>query len=195
MKIPCALRAYVLGFAFTLAGPAQAAVSFNFEEAIEPFDSFSVSGVTFSVDPAFFASAGDGFWPDLDYDFVEGGALELQPSGTLTIEFDVPAASLQFGVARRGTSDLFDITAIELVTADGLPAPVIVDLPFFAGDTAPERRFTASGVKRVIVTLDAFAGDAIGIDNLVYAPVPEPSTWAMLVAGLLALWPAIRRVT
>jgi hypothetical protein len=193
MKIPRALGTFVVGFALTLAGPAWPAIDFE-QGPIDPFESFSAGGVTFTVDPAFFASAGDSLWSDLDYDFVLDSALELQPGGMLTIELDVVAASLEFGVARQGASDLFEIASVEVLDADGLPVQTLIELPIFAGDTAPERRFSASGVKRVIVTLDPFADEALGIDNVVYAPVPEPSTWAMLLGGLLLLAPAIRRV-
>jgi hypothetical protein len=192
MQLRLSVGAAMLASAVLLAGPARAA-SFDFETSIGPFESFSDSGVTFSVDPALFASAGNGFWSDLDYDFVLGGALELEPSATLTIEFDVLAASLEFGVARRGSSDLFDVVTVELLDAGGSPLTPNVELPLLAGDTAPERRFTASGVKRVVLGLDAFAGDPIAVDNIIYTPVPEPSAWAMLLAGLLALWPVVRR--
>jgi hypothetical protein len=194
MNIRFAMGTAALGLAMVLAGTARAAsFEFPFDDSIDPFDSFSESGVTFTVEPALFASAGNGFWSDLDYDFVLGGALELEPSATLTIEFDVLAASLEFGVARRGSSDLFDVVTVELLDAGGSPLTPNVELPLFAGDTAPERRFTASGVKRVVLGLDAFAGDPIAVDNIIYTPVPEPSAWAMLLAGLLALWPVVRR--
>lgn len=195
MKIPRVFVAVVASLALTLAGPARAAIDFE-QGSIDPFDTFTVpgTGVTFSVDPAFFASAGDSLWSDLDYDFVLGGALELQPAGILTIEFDVVAASLEFGVARQAASDLFEIASVDVLDADGLPVQTLIELPLFASDTAPERRFSAFGVKRVIVTLDPFADEAVGIDNIVYAPVPEPSAWAMLVGGLLLLASALRRV-
>ena len=60
-----------------------------------------------------------------------------------------------------------------------------------------ERQFTyfGDGIDRVVITfatsLESF--DPLAIDNLVFQPVPEPSSYALLAAGLLCLASAIRR--
>jgi hypothetical protein len=192
-----ALRSLLLGLAFSACLPAHAFVELGFDDGAF-FGDFSQidhpSGVTFSVDPASFASYGTGF--AFGAEFVQGAALELDPGAALTMTFSVPVGYLQFGALLNDTADFFSRASVALYTPVGAEALPFISTPAFS--SLNERQFTyfGDGIDRVVITFatsfDSF--DPLAIDNLVFQPVPEPSSYVLLAAGLLCLACVVRRL-
>jgi hypothetical protein len=181
----CAWSA-IAGCALLFAGSAHA-VTLNFEEALyDNFVSLSVGAVTFTANPAGFGDYGTGFWTGAD--FVAGGALEVAPSGTVTVEFTLPITYLEFGAAIGDSgATLFDFATITAFDGDGLELfPTSIDEPQFGlglGDAERRYTFLTGGVQRVVFSYDPFGASVLAVDNLVYQPVPEPASWLMILAG------------
>lgn len=191
-----ALRSLLLGLALFACLPAHAFVELGFDDGVF-FGDFSEidhpSGVTFSADPAGFASYGTGF--AFGAEFAQGAALELDPGAALTMTFSVPVGYLQFGALLNDTADFLSRASVALYTPLGSEALPFISTPAFS--SLNERQFTyfGDGIDRVVITfatsLESF--DPLAIDNLAFQPVPEPSSYALLAAGLLCLASAVRR--
>jgi hypothetical protein len=190
-----ALRSSLFSLALFACLPAHALVEIPFDDdLIAHFAQIDdPRGVTFSVDPAGFASYGTGF--AFGAEFVQGAALELDPGAALTMTFSVPVGYLQFGALLNDTADFFSWASVALYTPGGLEALPFISTPAFS--SLNERQFTyfGDGINRVVVTFgtsfDSF--DPLAIDNVVFQPVPEPSSYALLAAGLLCLAYVVRR--
>lgn len=186
MQLARGLFRALAGCALLLAGSAQA-ITLDFEEALhDNFVSLTVNGVTFTTNPAGFGDYGTGFWTGAD--FVAGGALEVAPSGTVTVEFAQPITYLEFGAAiGDAQTALAALATITAFNADGLEVfPTFIDEPLFGGGLGDaERRFTflTGGVQRVVLGYDAFGATVLAVDNLIYQPIPEPATWLLLLVG------------
>lgn len=184
------LRPLFLVSSLFLATPAHALIELRFDDG-EFLGYFTQidhpSGVSFSVDPAGFASYGTGFAFGADY--AQGAALEMDPGTTLTMRFGLPVNYLEFGALLNDTTDFASRVSVALYTSSGLEGLPFISPPVFSGMN--ERLFTyyGDGIVEAVVSFgtsfESFA--PLAIDNLVAQPVPEPTTYALMAAGLLML--------
>lgn len=205
MKIASALRCLLFGFALTVTVPAHALTMLTFDdgEFIGPvFDSVHPSGVTFTVSPLTFIQTSDygavGFQGLM---FINGQTLDIGADHVLDLTFAAPVSFVQFGVAHNQPGAFGgDFVPVTLTIQGGSTLPDSFSIfPGFAG-TAGETLYTydgtATGVSLTKMSI-AFpsadfivsAGDRYQIDNLTFetAAVPEPATYALILAGLLLL--------
>ncbi len=95
------------------------------------------------------------------------------------------------GAVNLHSIDLFDTSkgkvSIEMFDSQGLIASFINDFDADTNDNINNNLFgtvnfgNVMNVNSMKVTLDGVSG---AIDNVVISPVPEPSTYAMMIAGL-----------
>ena len=160
------------------SGASAQVVTLTFDELpFQQVDGLSFMGVTFGftgTDAAYNSSG------PFAITFVQDPTLEGDAAGTLTLDFDVPTPTLQFGVARSAfdttltpgfTVELFDSALMSLGTTPVNTTPLI---------SFSEGQFTYSGtpVKRAIVT---FPNPGLAVrfafDNLTFetgGPAPAP---------------------
>lgn len=198
MKILHAIRLALIGLSLAAAGYAHPATTLDFETGSgQHFSELTLSGATFTVDLGT-GTNGTGDYEFPAWFFLSGRALELSdPYATLAIEFSRPVTTLQLDVAYNGADAIYELGSVRLFTVGGSPQSWdYFDVPIGNG---PERRFHYSGapIQRAEVgfstTLDNYS---VAIDNVVFeaVPVPEPSSHALLLAGLFLLaWAARRR--
>jgi len=190
-RVSCALAVWML----LLAGPVHA-VTFTFDEAMfSNFSTLQIDGVTFTANPAGFADYGEQSL--FGAEFVQSGALQIDPNASVTLEFSEPATFLAFGAAIGDTTDTGDpiafasLASIQVFDSAGREVfPASVQEPTFGlGDS--ERQFTYIGtsLKRAIFGYDPFGQSVLAIDNLTITPlpVPEPATWALMLVGSMLL--------
>lgn len=102
---------------------------------------------------------------------------------------------LAFSALLNDTADFFSRASVALYTPAGPEALPFISAPAFS--SLNERQFTyfGDGVDRVVITFatsfESF--DPLAVDNLVFQPVPEPSSYALLAAGLVGLACVVRR--
>ena len=157
------------------ASAQQTTLTFD-ELPFQPVDGLSFMGVTFGftgTDAAYNSSG------PFAITFVQDPTLEGDAAGTLTLDFDVPTPTLQFGVARSGfdtltpgfTVELFDSALTSLGTTPVNTTPLI---------SFSEGQFTYSGtpVKRAIGTFpNPELAVRFAFDNLTFeegGPAPAP---------------------
>lgn len=158
-------------------------VKLHFDELpFQPVDGLHYLGVTFgfavggvpSTD-AHYNSFGPG-----QIRYVQDPSLEGSASGTLTIDFDNPTATLQFGVALSTTSTVDSGCQVQLFDSDSLPLATyeLVTSKIVSFD---ETRFSYRGrkVSEAVITFYAPAG-RFALDNLTYedptaAPTAAPA--------------------
>jgi hypothetical protein len=186
-RISCVVVASIL----LLAGSAHA-VTFNFEESIfSNFDTLQINGVTFTANPAGFADYGE--WFAFDAEFVQNGALLIDPNASVTLQFSQPLSYLQFGAAVGDTGGtLADLASIQVFDGNGHEVfPVWVLEPQFGGLGDAERQFAYQGtnLKRAIFGYDPFGQSVLAVDNMTITPmpVPEPAAWVLMLAGCALL--------
>lgn len=191
-----ALRPLFLASTLVLATPAHALIELRFDdgEFLGYFTQINhSSGVSFSVDPAGFASYGTGF--ALGADYVQGAALEMDPGTTLTMRFGLPVNYLEFGALLNDATDFASRVSVALYTPSGLEGLAFISPPVFSGMN--ERLFTyyGDGIIEAVVSFgysfESF--EPLAIDNLVAQPVPEPEAYALMATGLLLLGGVMRR--
>jgi len=193
--VSCAIAVSTL----LLAGSA-CAVTFTFEEAtFSNFDTLQIDGVIFTADPAGFADYGEGFW--IDAEFVQGAALQIDPNGSVTLEFTQPLNFLTFGAAISDTGgELATLASIHVFDSAGREVfPASVQEPIFGGLGDAERQFTYVGtsLKRAIFGYDPFGASVLAVDNLTITPVPvpEPAAWGLMLVGCMLLLTRRMRAT
>ena len=109
---------------------------------------------------------------------------------SLTITFSTPAA--EFSVQTIGSLASQTFGTITVTAYDGA-SPVGSDSsdPLAIGDSgAPEAMlgFTyAPGISSIVFSSDIGGASSFLLDDLLFTPIPEPGTWALTLAGLLAL--------
>jgi hypothetical protein len=178
------LLSAVLALASLHAGQARA-IFFDFSDTqVVNFATFERNGVRFTANPAGFASYGAGFWSGAD--FVQGAALQVDPGASVTLEFSQPMTFVQFGAAIGDQAQLADLASIQVFGSNNIEVfPVSVESPPFGGLGDAERRFTylGSNLTRAVFSYSFIGQSVLAIDNLTLTPVPEPGTWALLLAG------------
>jgi hypothetical protein len=123
-------------------------------------------------DTAYITTAGVAF------DFY-GAIFSTQSVGTLSIQGQMRTGA---GNGNGGFSNVGSVLTIEF---DG-------NTPFFRDITSATALI--SGVDRLVITASTSGrGFQWAMDDFVYAPVPEASTWAMLGLGLLGVGFAVTR--
>ena len=186
-RVSCAVAVSML----LLAGPVHA-VTFTFDEAIfSNFSALQINGVTFTASPAGVSDYGEQSL--FGAEFVQGGALQIDPNASVTLDFSQPASFLMFGAAIGDTDgELATLASIQVFDADGHEVfPVLVLKPQFGGLGDAERKFSYLGtnLKRAIFGYDVFGQSVLAIDNLEITPVPvpEPAAWALMLIGCTLL--------
>lgn len=191
-----AMRPLLLAAALSLSMSAHAVIELRFDDG-EFLGYFSQidhsSGVSFSVDPAGLASYGTGFAFGADY--VHGAALEMDPGTVLSMRFDLPVNYLEFGALLNDATDFSSRVTVALYTPSGQEALAFVSPPIFSVLNERQFMYFGDGIVEAVVSFgpsfESFA--PLAIDNLVAQPVPEPTTYALMAAGLLVLGGVARR--
>lgn len=207
------LRASISAVLVFAAAPALGAVVIEFEDAlVEQVTSITREGVVFSVSGTPATYGGFGFYTSDQYDFLSGRAFELGVDSLLTITFPQPVSFLQFGLAHSGSMDLLEgfsplgpVTLYEAETGGIGFAPASISDPLATPvGNVTERQFIhdPAGIRRVEIAfpfgLPFDFGQTLALDNLAFElvpdiePIPEPSTWLLMLAGI-ASFAAMRR--
>jgi len=116
-----------------------------------------------------------------------------RPAGSLIFDFDVAVTSFQFDVVdiesfalENGSVTLFDgASSMTLTLAQIFPLDGVL------GDNSANRLdpilvSALSGISQ-ITRVELNFGGSVGVDNVTFEPVPEPSTAALLALGVVAL--------
>lgn len=154
-------------------------VTLHFNELpFQPVDGLSYLGVNFA-----FAVNGqpstdahyNAFGPG-QIRYVQDPSLEGNASGTLTITFDNPTPTLQFGVALSTTNTLDSGCQVQLFDSDSLPLATY-DVVTSRIVSFSESRFSYNGrrVSQVVITFYAPAG-RFALDNLTYVDPTADAT-------------------
>lgn len=171
MKKLCLLPTIVLFLLCTTGAWAANNVTLRFDELpFQPVDGLHFLGVSFgfavggapSTD-AHYNSFGPG-----QIRYVQDPSLEGNAAGTLTIAFDNPTPTLQFGVALSTLNTLDSGCQVQLFDSDGLPLATY-DVVTFKIVSFTESRFSYHGrkVSAAVITFFAPAG-RFALDNLTY---------------------------
>lgn len=136
-----------------------------------------------------------GLFPGLNASTVlsESGA----SGDTLDISFSqaVNAIQFNFSLGNTTTGDTLNVALYNGTTFLGTLSSVTG--AGFNGDITAEGNFDYNGAAITSMVLTSTPGAATtataGITSLTLAPVPEPGTWALMVAGLLAVGGIARR--
>jgi len=198
MKTVYALRCFFLSLVLFATAPAHALTTLGFDDAVFPrgpvFNSAHPAGVTFTVTPLEFNSSDYGADAFAGLAFVDGQVLDIGAAHILDLTFATPVSFLEFGVAHNLPSSFGDFLSVTLFTQDGTLDGSFEIPPFGGAPAETLYSYTAGSAGSALIGLSIlFPGeftsdtDRFQIDNLTFQPVPEPSTYAMLIAGLLLL--------
>jgi len=141
----------------------------------------------------FFGTFGGNLqWDDANYFGAPSREILFNSSGkSLSFDFGVPATA--FGLDIRdfvGYTDIVTVTiyAPDRVSVLGTFGGIVLDttgVPVFFGYQA------AGGIGRVTLSQVNNSWSPL-IDNLAFTPIPEPSAWALFLAGI-GCWATLRR--
>jgi len=197
MMIRSILTAASLLATTAVAVPANAAVTFSFAPGVG-----SPSGVGFIVVDQFNNASGltgSGFLIRTGANNNTGARpanstipgtpyLAVQTGGSATFTFAAPVSAFQFD---WGSIDTFNTLTVTGIFSGPAPAPIIPgsNFPNLANgnQVAPATNglFTLIATGGDVFTSVTFSssGRAFEVDNLATLAIPEPATWAMLIAG------------
>lgn len=160
------------------AGTAQAASTLTFDELPhQSVDGLSYEGVTFgftvggspSTD-AYYGAVGPG-----PLTYLQGGSLEGDAQGILTLDFTSPTSQLKFGLALNTTMPVAGAYTVELFDES------LVSMGIISENTNPlvywsEDQFGYSGtpISRAVVDFNESYARRFAIDNLGTNSVPAP---------------------
>lgn len=181
---------------FAWAQPQTTIITFS-ELPQQPINGLSYRGVTFSFTiagtnstDARFNGAGPGTITYLSDPILEGNT-----SGVLGFDFALPVSHLSFGVALASTVTLTPGVTVKLSDAD------FADVNKTLLTTRPMPNFSeglfnydGTPASHVSIFFNS-AAPRFGLDNLTYTTVPEPSTIALGLGGVVIfwLWRGVRR--
>ena len=215
------IRKLTLGLAATIAAHA-GAVTINFDDLAAGSvlgNQYAAQGVTFAAN-AFSGpgNSGSGLpWaPNTDMTVVSitGGNTEVRELGTPSlvsgnvlhrwngwlsedgdasfwINFSTPVNSVSLTFAGLGGAQFAPHSRLFIYDGALLLATLAASLPN-ANVGQSTLSYTAAHITRVAVAPGS-SNDWVAVDNLVFAPVPEPGTYGMMALGLAALAWARRR--
>lgn len=206
-----AIRAALAAVVLAVAGTANAATYFyNFDgESGDPATA-GLAGVNFIAGDSG-AQFGTNLWVKFSgfYTYMSGYALDLPFANTkIELQFDSPASNLSFDLGHTGGGPIqsfFPWEAVALVElfSSGCTGEFCwtTEGPLFGGDDELHLSYAGDGITGVRITYNFGASGVLGIDNLRFTladgpgpVIPEPSTYALLLAGLGSLgWAARRR--
>ncbi|MBB6506204.1 hypothetical protein F4693_003201 [Sphingomonas endophytica] len=145
-----------------------------------------VTQATYTEDGITATSIDGDFWG-----YPDGGQLHLDPDGYQNSTYDFTFAGGLFTLASLDVSFASD-SALGTFTAYDA-ADQIVGSASFSGATTGARTFSLTNISRLRLVN---TGSHMSIDNLTVnaaGAVPEPATWAMMVAGFGVAGAALRR--
>lgn len=147
------------------------------ELPFQPVDGLSFMGVTFDFElfeeastDAHYNSGGPGILV-----FVQDPSIEGTSSGILTLDFDIPVSTLEFGVALSTDADLFPGFIVELFDASLSSLGVFpVNTSNLAGFTEGLFTYAGAPVKRAVIEFDDSDAARFALDNLTFDTGPPP---------------------
>ena len=176
-----------------LAAPATAdIVDFDALPAGDNGNPLLVNGVTFTTDNGF------------NY-IAPIGSNSLCPSITssnpancsrqLTVDFGQSVGSVSFGFLANNTqtigADVGDVAIFSGATLLGTRNLIVLDGDGLSRDLVDLSSFAS--LTRLVITPDDFGGLLYDDFSFVAAAVPEPASWAMMIAGFALIGAAARR--
>jgi PEP-CTERM motif len=208
MDITRALQVLLLGLAFWSL-PAHALVQLHFDDGLFSGPTTDIqhpAGVRFTTGPTGIFSYGEPVFAPFALHLVNGQVLQIRSATVLDIAFSAPALSLAFDAAHNAPASFVETVPVTLFKQEGGFETRFLSLFSFSGEPAENSfAYSATGlgssVTRLVISfpgsgfdLDPLVyPDRFALDNLIFQPVPEPST-ALLMSGLLAIaWVFARR--
>lgn len=161
------------------AGGASAASTITFDEfENQPIHGLSYGGVTFDfkVDGEDSREAGvsdSSFAADLA--FLTAPVVEGRAAGVLTLDFDVPAAFLEFGIAVSNEADLVSACTLELFDSTLRRLDIVkLNTNLLLSFSETGFRYQGEPLKRVVIDFDERSASRFALDNLSFGAA-EPA--------------------
>jgi hypothetical protein len=150
----------------------------------------SASGETAVIGTGNFGLQDNGLWTSSKTGYVGAGGSTVSGGGTIIFRFNDGPVSAVGGFVNYGPNALPDFTISALASnGDVLESyDIFVTAPISTPGATNAGAFR--GIVRAQADIAAFriSGEAFVIDDFAMAPAPEPSTLALLLAGLTAGW-------
>jgi hypothetical protein len=191
--------------ALTVSSAAQAAVIVSATATDTPlpanqtlvydFDGLSVLGYNLTLNGLTGVFDGsDGLVPNIAAPppGTTSNYLAIQTGGSATLDSVKPLSALSVYIGSPDSYNSirfiglngFDVTLSGAALADGA----------FNGNQSVGRRMTYDfGADRVTQVIFSSSGNSFELDNIAVSAVPEPATWAMMIAGFGLMGSALRR--
>ena len=179
----------------SISGLAEAATTVTFSDLINPADSLAGTGMVYSSNGLTFTST---IVDDLNH-WGSGNPFNADPGGATLLKLsDLAAHPVVVTMTLGGP---FDLVSLQLAESESGPGGPAVDFSYTnsVGTFSSVLTVTvASGLQTFVinqagVTSFSLGGADLQLDNVIYNPVPEPGSYALLAAGLLAVLGAARR--
>ena len=177
----------------SMSGLAQAATTVNFNDLIGPADGLAGTGMVYSSNGLTFTST---IVNDLNH-WGSANPFNADPGGATLLKVD---DTMPMVVTRTG-GGTFDLMSLQLAESENAAGGPSVDFSYTNGVGTFSSVLTvtvASGLQTFVINQAGVTSFSLGgadhqLDNVVYNPVPEPGSYALLAAGLLAVLGTARR--
>jgi hypothetical protein len=139
---------------------------------------------------------GTGYWGGINLRSDHSGQLAaIAPGATVSLSADIAGSAHKSGLCETNDCGSFAFGSLTLdvgLTSNPYPGQVIQhlhdgDILFTFTDDSFERRLQVSYTNTTGVWQYAAITVELGLDGIVAAPIPEPSTYALLALGLGAI--------